>query len=742
MSRKHKNTNNSGQALVEFALIIIVLLMLLTMVIELGRIVWAWTSVQSAARNGARYAITGKSEPGICDDQPVGCLARTESVEEEALRYLTGWRIEEDVAFQEDYYTNVEVFGFNSSLSPGEQMQLGFAGEPGQPMVVRVTYNVPIITPLLSQIVENVPVFGQVTLTNELFGQTGGRTEGAALPPPLPALPKIGPTDTPTATFTPTPVPSIPPDATPTETPRPETLVQCDVKIKGPLISGQRILQITGDRFVNNDSGNAVYTLELLDVTNGQIIASGVPMDLLPVELTNDHGCINENEGAAEIDLNSSPGYYINPIYAGGLPGNIVVLAQHENGSEDDEYVIPAADATATVLAPTLTPLPSETPTPTPDVTNTPSPAGPFIAFPFGDNCVNPNPSARFTIFGGNWTAGHVIQFVWDNNEIVGNATTDSTGAIGTMDFDLGVRDSGNHTLSAIDGVTNQVFTMNILIPCPAPIPTETPTATPTLSPPDLIISIPKLVSDLPITEYTSVEFSFAITNTGQTDVNSLFFVDLFLDPPAAAIISETDPITRTYIIADPYSDGFIAIPDMPANSSRVITITSPIGFQNDVTGLREAWGMVDTINQISDEEHEDNNLSSLGNIVVTPALNVPTPTPIPSEESDPYSVRGRVKALYTEFVPQQRASVFLVEQPADGSQGTVIAQTISDANGRYRFFDVPPLTGGDYYTVVACLSLAGSDAYFGSWFPILPDPDEAVFEDVYMTITPTGCSI
>ncbi|MEM9774914.1 MAG: TadE/TadG family type IV pilus assembly protein [Chloroflexota bacterium] len=742
MSVFKSENKNSGQALVEFALIIIVLLMLIFLIIELGRIAWAWSAVQNAARSGARYAITGQSVAGICDTEPVGCLARSESVEQVALQSLTGWTIRQDVEFQDNNFTAIEIFGFNSALNGGE-MQRGFAGEPGQPVVVRVTYNVPVVTPLLRPIVENVPVFGQITLTNELFGQTGGRTEGAALPPPIPAIPKLGPTDTPTPTFTPTPVPSIPPGSTPTPIETSTPVITCDVKIQGTLIEGQRILTFTGDRFVDNFAGNSTYTIEVIDVTNGEIIASGVPMQNVPTTFVGSHGCVNGNEGYVEIDLGTAPDYYINPIYAGGLPGGIQIVVQHENGSEDDEFVITAANATATVLAPTLTPLPSETPTPTPDWTPTPAPPGPFITFPDGSNCVTPNPSTRFSIIGGNWVPGNNVQFIWDNNEVIGNATSSvDTGSIDKVDFDLGARGAGSHTLTAVDPATGDFWTMNILIPCPAPTATVTPSPTPTLSPPDLEISIPQISSSSPITEFTRVEFSFAISNTGQTDVNSLFFVDLFLDPPPIAFVTETDPITRTYIIADPYSDGFIAVPDMPANSSQVITITSPIGFQNDTTGAREAWGMVDSINSIINEEEEDNNLSTLGNIAVTPAVDIPTPTPIPSEESDPFSIRGRVKALYTEFVPQQRATVFLVEQPSGGGQGIVRAQTVTDANGRYRFYDVPELTGGDSYTLVACLSLAGGKAYSGFISPVLPDATEAVFKDIYMTISSTGCAI
>lgn len=63
--KKHPNATK-GQALVEFALIIVVLLMVIFLIIEAARIMWAWGTVQNAAREGARYAITGRADRPDC----------------------------------------------------------------------------------------------------------------------------------------------------------------------------------------------------------------------------------------------------------------------------------------------------------------------------------------------------------------------------------------------------------------------------------------------------------------------------------------------------------------------------------------------------------------------------------------------------------------------------------------------------------------------------------------------------
>ena len=57
-----------GQALLEFALALPVLLLLLFGIIEFGRLLQAWMAVQNAARFGLRYAVTGEYNPIYCAD--------------------------------------------------------------------------------------------------------------------------------------------------------------------------------------------------------------------------------------------------------------------------------------------------------------------------------------------------------------------------------------------------------------------------------------------------------------------------------------------------------------------------------------------------------------------------------------------------------------------------------------------------------------------------------------------------
>lgn len=81
--RRDQAPNRSrGQALVEFALIIPVFLALLMGILDFGRVVWATTSLSSAAREAARFAIVhGGAATDPCPAGPPGPDSlRTDSI--------------------------------------------------------------------------------------------------------------------------------------------------------------------------------------------------------------------------------------------------------------------------------------------------------------------------------------------------------------------------------------------------------------------------------------------------------------------------------------------------------------------------------------------------------------------------------------------------------------------------------------------------------------------------------------
>ena len=69
-----RNLNNRGQALVEFAIGTIMLLMLLFGVIEIARIFLVYTTLTNAAREGARWAITNSTPPAPATTPTAGTI--------------------------------------------------------------------------------------------------------------------------------------------------------------------------------------------------------------------------------------------------------------------------------------------------------------------------------------------------------------------------------------------------------------------------------------------------------------------------------------------------------------------------------------------------------------------------------------------------------------------------------------------------------------------------------------------
>jgi hypothetical protein len=264
----------------------------------------------------------------------------------------------------------------------------------------------------------------------------------------------------------------------------------------------------------------------------------------------------------------------------------------------------------------------------------------------------------------------------------------------------------------------NLVRTVQFTVPCPNQ--TATPpaaTSTPTPRPADLIISGPELISTPPIVEYRPITMRFVITNTGSVAVNSQFFTDAYFDPPASEITESGIDVF--------FSSGYLGLGSIPGNSSRVVTITAPLGFPGGVTGPRTIYGMVDSLLQVS-ENIETNNLTGPLTVAVTPAAVTPTPSPTPGGTQ---SISGRVYAYTTNWAPQQRASVWLVDP---GSGNVLQGPIATDRDGRYAFNNLTAVP----YDLYACFQL-DTKWYVGTRPAIVPPNPYA---EVFIVYDPLGC--
>ena len=63
--------SKKAQAMVEFALIIPILLLVIVGLIEYGRLFYAWLIVENSTRFGIRYATAGSYNASYCEDSAV-----------------------------------------------------------------------------------------------------------------------------------------------------------------------------------------------------------------------------------------------------------------------------------------------------------------------------------------------------------------------------------------------------------------------------------------------------------------------------------------------------------------------------------------------------------------------------------------------------------------------------------------------------------------------------------------------
>lgn len=147
-----------GTAIVEFALVAMVFFLLVFGIIDFGRLFQSWVTVQYAAREGARYAVTGQTDCSGTTNDRVACIAKKAKGATTGLYGAPG---------------NVTVSVKSWSYPSYATVHPGSAGNACDEIEVQVGYDHHMLTPIISSIVSHVPLVGRERVLIEPFGPCG-----------------------------------------------------------------------------------------------------------------------------------------------------------------------------------------------------------------------------------------------------------------------------------------------------------------------------------------------------------------------------------------------------------------------------------------------------------------------------------------------------------------------------------------------------------------------------------------
>lgn len=151
-SLKRRGAGERGQALVEFAAVFLAFMMLVFGVIEFARLYESWIVVQHAAREGARYGVTGRADCAAGTQTRDNCIVYT------AQQSLVNLSVAD---------SSVAVKSWDY---PGYTATTSGAGNACDVLEVDVTYSHKIAAPLISNIIgATVTLHGKERMLNEPF---------------------------------------------------------------------------------------------------------------------------------------------------------------------------------------------------------------------------------------------------------------------------------------------------------------------------------------------------------------------------------------------------------------------------------------------------------------------------------------------------------------------------------------------------------------------------------------------
>ena len=637
-----------GQGLVEFALILMMLLLFLMGILDFGRALFIYTSLFNAAREGARWGAVHPWSP--------------DGVRDRALQYAALVNPADiAVTIQCDSGPGTALF---NCLGPGGTGPGGRAGI-GQRVVVSLNYNLPLISPIISAFAPGgLPIRTVAARTIASYGEAyvpppggGGGTEISCSD----GLDNDGDglVDCADPDCASNPACQTSPEiCTNGQDDDGDGLVDCS----DPDCASDPACQVPTEICDNGQDDDGDGAVDCADsdcsahsacafalsrpLCAGATQVTGIAQRGQAVQLRN----INTGYIATTVAGNDNTfTFNVPPLQVGHL------IAVQAYGKTDYDFV---QDCSVT---PTPSPTPSPTPTPPPP---TPTPSTAYITL--SPTCGGPGTGITITVRGYNWTYKNQndhITISWDGTAVATVRATDQLPQWTTV-ITVTVTE-GPHTVRARNGRNN--VAASFTSPCP-------------VSGPNLVVSHLALLTTPPIITYQPLQFQTVVRNIGDQPINSMFWVDLYADssPP----FSGTEPL------------GWSAVSGLAVSGTITLTIDTP-GFA--VTGTHPVYAWADSWNQIAETRETDN---ITGPITVSVSATGPTPTPSPTPGPTTGVIAGIVYLVRGgTATPIARATVEVWQ----GS--TLIASTLSGEGGLYQLTGIP---AGSGYTVVGWVMVDG----------------------------------
>ena len=155
-----RSRDSRGMAIVEFALVFPLLLLLVFMTIDFGMYFFVQHTIQFATREGVRLALVGRT----INDDSGNEMTREASI-------IATIRDKAAVAVKPEDLS-ISIYPVDTGYSdPSTWQTTQNAGDPGVYMRVRTRYTYKFVTPFIGALVSggSVPIQAQATYRNELF---------------------------------------------------------------------------------------------------------------------------------------------------------------------------------------------------------------------------------------------------------------------------------------------------------------------------------------------------------------------------------------------------------------------------------------------------------------------------------------------------------------------------------------------------------------------------------------------